>query len=310
MHIVEADSIRKVYKGRTSRSPEIVALDTLSLRVSEGEIYGLLGPNGAGKTTFIKVLLEIVFPTAGSATMFGHPLNDVRARASVGYLPENHRFPEYLTGEQVLRFYGRLSGVDDNVLDKRIPDLLALVGMSKWNRTRIRKYSKGMMQRLGLAQALVNDPGLVILDEPTDGVDPIGRKEIRSMLQELRSRGKTVFLNSHLLSEVEMVCDRVAILNHGRLIREGTVKELTTLHDEYIITHEGGIPDALRIEWEARRLHARSEGGALHLNLRDTAELNSVVDQLRSHGVLISGILVQRSTLEDMFIKAVQEDAA
>jgi len=307
MAIIEADGVTKIFNHRKKRAA-VTALSDLSLRVHEGEIFGLLGPNGAGKTTFIKVLLQIVFPTAGRAHMLGAPVGDSAAKARVGYLPENHRYPDFLTGAQVLQYYGKLSGVDSSTLARRVDDRLRLVGMQDWHKTKIRKYSKGMMQRIGLAQALINDPQLVMLDEPTDGVDPLGRKEIRDLLMRLRDEGKTVFLNSHLLSEVEMICDRVAILNKGRLVRVGTVKELTLEENVYHVDIDGGVPQELWTQWEATRVGAQQDGSTLVLSLGDIRDLNAVIDQLRAHGVLIRGITQKRQSLEDMFIDVISRE--
>ena len=193
------------------------ALKGIDLEVPEGSIYGLIGPNGAGKTTAIRMILDIIGPDAGTVEVFGSTDIDV-IRSRVGYLPEHHRMPRYLSGAQILDFYGSLCGVPRETRRSRAARLLELVGMSDWAKKKISSYSKGMQQRIGLAQALMNDPELIVLDEPTDGVDPIGRREIRDVLVDLRRQGKTIFLNSHLLSELEMVCDRVAILVQGEVV--------------------------------------------------------------------------------------------
>ncbi|MFZ1730833.1 MAG: ABC transporter ATP-binding protein [Bacteroidota bacterium] len=308
MSIINADRITKVYNPRGKGA--VTALAEMSLEIREGEIFGLLGPNGAGKTTFIKVLLEIVSATSGSAKMLGEPIGTPSAKSRVGYLPENHKYPDFLTGAQVLRYFGKLSGLPSDVCEKRITDRLQLVGMEQWHKTKIRKYSKGMMQRLGLAQALINDPKLVILDEPTDGVDPLGRKEIRDMLSRLRDEGKTIFINSHLLSEVELICDRVAILNKGKLIRIGSVKELTLQENSYRIGIEGALPKDLRLQWEATRVSVLEENGELVCSLPDLAALNAVLDQLRSSGILITSVAAKRQSLEDMFIDVISREDA
>lgn len=308
MSIIHADRITKVFNPRGKGA--VTALSELSLEVRAGEIFGLLGPNGAGKTTFIKVLLEIVAPTAGSARMLGEPIGSAPAKARVGYLPENHRYPDFLTGAQVLRYFGKLSGMSGAELERRIDDRLRLVGMEQWKNTKIRKYSKGMLQRMGLAQALINDPQLVMLDEPTDGVDPLGRKEIRDMLARLRDAGKTVFLNSHLLSEVELICDRVAILNKGRLVRIGTVRELTTTENTYRVGIRGALPGQLRLQWEATRIGMREENGELVFFLPDVDALNGVIDQLRAASVTITSVAEKRQSLEDMFIDIISREEA
>ena len=194
MHAVEVNNLTKIYSGGM-KSGRIAALKNFSLNVEEGKIFGLLGPNGAGKTTLIKILLGITSATHGDAKILGSDVSDYHIKKHVGYLPENHKFPSYLTGEQLLKFIADLSGYETGNINGRIDELLEMVAMFKWKKTKIKKYSKGMMQRIGLAQAMINDPDLIFLDEPTDGVDPIGRKEIRDILSHLKSKGKTIFVN-------------------------------------------------------------------------------------------------------------------
>src|SRR5947209_8089220 len=226
--VIETHDLWKTY-GR------IQALKGVSIRVEKGQIYGLLGQNGAGKTTLIKILLGIVRRTDGEAALFGEPAGTAAVRRRVGYLPEDHRFPEYHTGYSLMEFYGSLYGVPGNDRRRKIPETLELVGIAGRMNSKIRTYSKGMKQRLGIAQALLHDPELIMLDEPTDGVDPLGRREIRELMIRLKERGHTIFLNSHLLGEVELICDRVAILQQGLLIREGTIGELTRQKGRYEI---------------------------------------------------------------------------
>jgi ABC-2 type transport system ATP-binding protein len=300
---MEILSVTNLTKTFGSRAKSVHALQGVTLSVNQGEIFSLLGPNGAGKTTLIKCVLGIVFSTAGNGTVLGQPLGSVRAKDRIGYLPENHRYPLHLTGEQVLAYFGKLSGVRGLTLERRITDTLALVGMSEWRTTRVRKYSKGMMQRLGLAQALINDPDLIMLDEPTDGVDPVGRKEIRDILGHLKSVGKTIFLNSHLLSEVEQVSDRVAIMNHGKLIREGTVDSLLASPNRYeIVVAATGIEQARVI----LGTHVVSQSDNLFETAFDSVEaLNHAIDQLRGASLMIESIHSKRASLEDFFIKLV-----
>src|SRR5258708_5211782 len=203
--VIETRELRKNYG-------KIEALKGVTLRVEKGQIYGLLGQNGAGKTTLIKVLLGIVRKTDGEAGLLGHVAGDPSARKRVGYLPEDHQFPGYHTGFSLMDFYGALYGVPKGERRKKIPETLELVGIAGRMNSKIRTYSKGMKQRLGIAQALLHDPDLIMLDEPTDGVDPLGRREIRELMGRLKERGHTIFLNSHLLGEGELICDRVAIL--------------------------------------------------------------------------------------------------
>jgi len=228
--IIQTENLSKHFNRGKLR-----ALDGVSLQVGAARVFGLLGPNGAGKTTLVKLLLAILHETSGTATLFGKPVSDYELRRRIGYLPENHRYPDFLKGGAVMDYFGRFAGVPKAQRQQRIPELLKLVGMEKWATTKIRKYSKGMMQRLGLAVAMINDPDLLLLDEPTDGVDPIGRKEIRDIILHLKQQGKTIFINSHLLSEVEMVCDEVAIMNKGKIVVEGPVAQLTNIGLSYRI---------------------------------------------------------------------------
>src|SRR5436190_3225372 len=223
---IETEGLSKTFRSRWS-GKEVCAVDGISLRVERGTTFGLLGPNGAGKTTFVKMLLSCAHPTAGRAMVFGRDSREADARRPIGYLPENHRFPTYMTGRSMLDFYGALSGMDSAARQKRIPELLAIVGLAEWGDVRLGKYSKGMLQRVGLAQALMHAPSLLILDEPSDGVDPIGRRQIRDILNGLEEKGVTIFLNSHLLAEVELFCRDVAIIHKGKLALEGKVKDLT-----------------------------------------------------------------------------------
>ncbi len=296
--------LEKIYPGERRGGPGVHALKPLTLRIAPGEVFGLLGPNGAGKTTLVKLLLGIVYPTAGSATIMGRNIGTVASKEMVGYLPENHRYPLYLTGDGVLRYFGRLSGLDGATLRKRADELLELVNMTKWRRTKVRKYSKGMMQRLGLAQALLNDPQVIFLDEPTDGVDPVGRKEIRDIIVRLREQGRTIFLNSHLLSEVELISDRVAILNQGELVRIGTVRELTeTAHTVRIETTPEAGP---RFAELAAGLGAQEiEPTSAILDASNQAGLDHAVDTLRAAGVPIAAIVPTRQTLEQLFMQIV-----
>ena len=303
MPIIETRELTKFYSSGTKK---VLALSGLNLSVEQGTIFGLLGPNGAGKTTLIKILLSITFPTSGSANMLNHDLSDYNIKKKIGYLPENHRYPYYLTGGDVLRFFGRLSGLEGEPLNKKIDELLDLMKLSKWKKVKVKTYSKGMMQRLGLAQAMLNDPELIFLDEPTDGVDPIGRKEIRDILLELKSQSKTIFLNSHLLSEVELITDRVAILNKGKLLREGTVRELTEKKEEYRLTIEPEPSFKIPETYNGVTASLIKENSYV-LKASDTKQLNVFIDYLRQNNVLISGIVKEKSTLEDMFISLIKE---
>jgi len=306
MHAITADSLSKTYvTGFTSRR-EVKALDNVSIQVDRGEIFALLGPNGAGKTTFLRILLSLARPTSGKATMLGAEIPNTAARSRVGFLPENHRFPSFLTGEHVLRFFGKLSGVPTPLLNQRIPVLLELVGMTQWRTMKVRTYSKGMLQRLGLAQAMINDPELLFLDEPTDGVDPVGRKEIRDVLRSLKDRGKTIFLNSHLLSEVEAISDRVAILDKGVLIRTGTVSELTISEDLYVIMTVSAPSAGFWTDATALVLGVSPTAEGLDAKVSSVSGLNRIIDLLRKHGAEITSISRKRSSLEESFLSLIR----
>ncbi len=291
--------------SRTFNLGRVRALDDFSLSISPGITFGLLGPNGAGKTTFIKILLGLTRPTTGTATLFGIPVTTYRARSRIGYLPENHRFPLFLTGAQLMDYCGRLSGMRSATERRqRTEQLLKRVNMWQWRHTRIKKYSKGMMQRLGLAQALIHDPELIFLDEPTDGIDPIGRKEIRDLLLELKQAGKTIFLNSHLLSEVEAICDEVAILDKGKLLRKGSVRELTT-SDRRFQLHVSGPPGEIGVRLQGAVQSILPREDHIEITVKDNAQLNAAIDKIRAAGFLIEAIIPHRQTLEESFLQAI-----
>ena len=280
------------------------ALDDVSLEIRRGEVFGLLGANGAGKTTMVKLLLGMSRPTAGSIVIRGLDPRRARARVRVGYLPEGHRFPDYLSGVAALRLFGRLAGVQEDVLDRRVPALLELVGLADRGGEKAGRYSKGMTQRLGLAAALVDEPELLFLDEPTDGVDPVGRRHIRDVLLETRARGTTIFLNSHLLSEVERTCDRVAILDAGRVVREGSVADLTSPGHRFRIRLEGSGPAAPVPDVAGATVV--SDNGVIDVEVADLEALNQLLDAFRAQDRLIAEVFPVRAALEDVFVDAVQ----
>lgn len=224
----------------------IVAINDLTLRIAPGQVYGLLGPNGSGKSTTLKIILGLISPSKGKAEIFGLDSSRVTSRTAVGFLPESPLFYKFLTGAETLRFYGKLCGLRGPSLKRRIGELLALVGLTGARDQRLHGYSKGMLQRIGLAQALINDPRLVVLDEPTAGVDPAGSRDIRDLILDLKSRGVTVLLSSHLLGQVQEVCDRVGILANGVLVREGVVEELLALENKTEVVLENASPRLVR----------------------------------------------------------------
>jgi ABC-2 type transport system ATP-binding protein len=298
-YAIETIGLQKIYRNRW-KSREFTAVAGLSLRVPTGTKYGLLGANGAGKTTFVKMLLSAVGPTAGRARLFGRDSRDPEARRPVGYLPENYRFPTYFTGAGMLDFYGALSGMSATDRKRRTGELLELVGLTGWGEVRIKKYSKGMLQRLGLAQALMHRPQLLVLDEPTDGVDPAGRRHIREILNELTGSGVTIFLNSHLLSEVETFCDYVAILTRGELALEGKMSDLLTGRGYRITALH--VTDALRDELAALTGASRTTQDGLELTVATAEQVNVAIDRLRAAGAMIQSVIPTSSSLEELFI--------
>lgn len=300
---VDLHDVRKVYGRR------VWALRGINMQVHRGQVFGLLGPNGAGKSTLVKIIMTVIRPTHAVGTVLGAPVGDKATLARVGYLPEHHRFPRYLTGRQSLDFFAALAKVPRAQRHRRTAELLEQVGMSADADRKVGAYSKGMMQRVGLAAAMINDPDLILLDEPTDGVDPVGRRDIRDVLLQLKQRGKTVFINSHLLSELEMVCDRVAILVGGAVARQGTLDELSLGQGYYEVQFlpppgAGVGGDALA---QSLPSNATVNGDVVRVESTDAAAVQPVIDRLRAAGVTIRRVHLVRPTLEDLFMEAVQQ---
>ena len=303
---IDLSNVEKIYRGR------IRALRGVSMRVEKGEVFGLLGPNGAGKSTLVKILTTVVRPTKCSGTLLGAPVGDKATLARIGYLPENPRFPDYLTGGEVLDLFGALAKISRHDRRRRMAETLEMVGMTSWAGTRIARYSKGMRQRIGLAQALMNDPEIVFLDEPTDGVDPVGRREIREMLIRMRDDGRTVLLNSHLLSEAETVCGRVAIMVKGQVARHGALDDLTRDSRRYEIEVSGPLPS--NEGWRSllhglqARVHAPPGTADTALIVAPTDEperVQPLLDALRAAQTSVRSVKPVRATLEELFLDAV-----
>ncbi|HEX9304888.1 MAG TPA: ABC transporter ATP-binding protein [Thermoanaerobaculia bacterium] len=301
--VIEAEGLSKVYSSRFG-TRNIRALDGIDLSVGAGEVFGLLGPNGAGKTTAVKILLGLTRPTDGTARLFGIPVADPKSRQRVGYLPEGHRFPGYLTARQTLSIFGRMSGMERAVLKTRIPELLGRVRLSDWRDVKVKKFSKGMTQRLGLAAALVHDPEVLLLDEPTDGVDPVGRREIRDLLRGEAARGRAILLNSHLLSEIEQTCDRVAVLSKGKVAAQGRIADLTAQGSRYRMA-VSPADENLIAAFRASGASVERVNGHLVLTTRDLQHLNALVDMARARGGVLSELSPVRSSLEDVFVDLV-----
>lgn len=287
-----------------------IAVDNLDLCVPCGEIFGFLGPNGAGKTTTIKMLLGFTRPTSGTASLFGYPIDDDAARAHVGYVPEQPYFPKFLTVQEVVRAHASLSGVALSQMKQRSEACLNMVRMYEHQYTPLSKLSKGMTQRVGLATALIGDPKLLILDEPSSGLDPVGRKELRDLLQELKSEGKTIFLSSHLLSEMESMCDRVGVLSAGKLVACGRPAEITQGRDEVAVEIELRIRDkALSeqvAEWGGRIV--KGAEGHIHRVFVPSAQVYRLVNLLEQRCLNLISVTPQRETLEDAFLRLVGEE--
>ncbi|GAP98566.1 ABC transporter ATP-binding protein [Leptolyngbya sp. NIES-2104] len=295
--------LSKTYRTGFWMNKKVGSLNGVSLTVYEGETFGLLGQNGAGKTTLLKTLLGIVRPTSGRATVLGEPLGDRAVKQRIGYLTENPYFYDYLTGWEVLNFTGDLFGIARSQQRKRIPELLDLVGLaqSAAKKKQLRQYSKGMLQRIGLAQALMNDPDLVFLDEPMSGLDPLGRYQMREIILSLKSQGKTIFFNSHVLSDVEKICDRVALLAQGKLIAIGSMQDLLGTAEHYCVTVKGGRPEMLH-QWIP------------NLEFQDglwTGQLNGqpedLLGSLRLMNAQLISIELARPSLEEFFVRQLKE---
>ncbi len=325
--VIDLDDVAKVYPRG------VHALRGVAMQARPGEIFGLLGPNGAGKSTLVKIMMTVIRPTRARGTLLGQPIGHKPTLARVGYLPERVRFPSYLTGRQAVEFFAALAKVDRRTCRRRAAELLSLVGLERWADAKIGTYSKGMVQRAGLAQALANDPEVVLLDEPTEGLDPVSRREIRELLAKLRDQGKTVFLNSHLLGEVERVCDRVAILLAGKVVKQGTIEDLTAGSEHYEIELGGGDGPSLRqairtaLGWEpatAPTSPAAADPGAetgklpsgetvelagttLRIITGNPLRVQPVIDALRRAGLVIHAMRPVRQTLEDFFMQTVTD---
>jgi ABC-2 type transport system ATP-binding protein len=303
--VIDIVDLTKDYEVGFVKKRKVRALDQLNLEVRRGEIFGFLGPNGAGKTTTLKLLMRLIYPTQGTARILGHPIEDVSTRARIGYLPENPYFYDYLSGRELLEYTAALFGIPTEQARARGKELLSLVGLDSERANRqLRKYSKGMLQRIGIAQALVNDPEIVFMDEPMSGLDPIGRREVRDLLLALRAQGKTVFFSSHILSDVEAMCDRAAILSRGKLLRCGTVHELTGIKDAAVEVVALGIEqsDLGKFSQMVSSLQSASATpNGVHLILADDSEIDHTLSLIRECGGKIISVNPRRASLEDIF---------
>jgi len=301
-YAIEIVGLKKTYRSGVRRR-SVTALNGLDLCVNRNEIFGFLGPNGAGKTTTLKILLGLLFPTAGSARVLGKPVGDLSVKAKIGFLPENPYFYEYLTCRELLDFYCRLFSIQKSERGKRIDRLLARVSLDHVANRQVRKLSHGMLQRLGIAQSLINDPEVLFLDEPMAGLDPVGRRTIREMIHELKAEGKTIFFSSHILQDAELLCDHVGILREGRLVNTGTLQEMLTpklASYEAVVTDipEDAIEELSHI---ATKLEKREE--RFHLLINGTENLRRMERIVAQSGGLMDSLSKTRGTLEDHFIE-------
>jgi ABC-2 type transport system ATP-binding protein len=297
---IEAESLRKVFGN-------LVAVKDLTLQIKQGEVFGFLGPNGAGKTTSIKMFVGLITPTAGKASLLGSPLGDRRSLARIGFLPEHFRFQEWLTAGEFLELHGQLYGMKRSDLAGQISTLLERVGLSEFKDRRLSTFSKGMLQRIGLAQSLLNRPALVFLDEPTSGLDPVGRILVRDIIRELKTGGTCVFLNSHLLSEIEVTCDRVAFISHGEVVRMLELASLDTGRVTVSIRASGLTPEMTgNLTTWAKDISLKD--GRLTLNAVSEAVLPEINRYLVAKGVDIYEITPKHPTLEELFIETVGKD--
>jgi ABC-2 type transport system ATP-binding protein len=307
MSVIEIDNLTKDYEVGFVRKRKVRALDRLSLSVNQGEIFGFLGANGAGKTTTLKLLMRLIFPTSGSARILGSDIADISMHSRIGYLPENPYFYDYLTALEFLNFCGQIFGFSKSYRNDRAKELLNRVRLDegKWN-TQLRKFSKGMLQRVGLAQALVNDPEVVFLDEPMSGLDPIGRREVRDLIAALRQEGKTVFMCSHILSDIEVLCDRVAILKGGRLAQVGYLDELRqqTAGRNLVEVMLSGVDETrLRLHLpHADNFLLTSTPAGLRIELADEKDVDAVITALRKAGGKLVSVQPLRQSLEELFL--------
>ncbi len=306
MDAIETDALTKHYPVGFWRPRPYVALDALTISVREGDVFGFLGPNGAGKTTTLKLLMQLVYPTSGHATILGRPVGDVDIRRRIGYLPENPYFYDYLTAEELLAYFAGLFGYRAADGRNRAATLLDEVGIGAERRLPLRGFSKGMLQRVGIAQALINRPDVVFFDEPMSGLDPIGRRDIRQLILRLRDQGCTVFFSSHVLSDAEALCSRVAILAGGRLVSSGSLSDILAAHAHGWELIVGGVSRAV-IEREVPSAHRIIEygGGRCSLELPLTAPPEQVMARLAANGASIVSLNPLRETLEDFFVRQV-----
>lgn len=309
-HVVEIRDLTKDYETGFFKKKKVRAVDGISLSVRGGQIFGFLGGNGAGKTTTIKMLMSLLYPTSGTAKILGQDISDFTMHRKIGYCPENPYFYDYLTPRELLYYFGELFETDASVIRGRTEDLLEKVGLEERDRSRqLRKFSKGMLQRVGLAQSLINDPELIFLDEPMSGLDPIGRREVRELIAGLRDQGKTVFMSTHILSDVEALCDEVAILRKGKLAASGKLDDLLATHAEnqiFEVTLRGISADRLQISGVDPE-HVTSRGNAVTIRVEDEEKIDLILAEARKQGGKLASIQPTKQSLEELFVSTTVE---
>ena len=308
MLALEMQNLTKDYVVGFWRKRSVRALDDLSLQVGMGESFGFLGPNGAGKTTTLKILMRLIYPTGGTARILGAPLDDMQMRARIGYLPEQPYFYDYLTARELLTYCAKLFGMNKADTRKRTDELLKRVGLLEAADKQLRKYSKGMLQRAGLAQALINDPDVLFLDEPMSGLDPLGRREVRDLIASLRDQGKTVFFSSHVLSDVEALCDRVAIMNKGCLIESGKLSDILKSRANELEAIVTGVNDAALQEMQTFAMEITPAPEGAHVLLSSDKEIERVLSIVHRAGGRLVSINPVRESLEDLFVREISEN--
>ncbi len=307
-YIIEIENLSKDYEVGFWKKKKVRALDDLTLNVEAGQIFGFLGGNGAGKTTTIKILMSLMFPTTGTARILGSDISDFKMHSRIGYCPENPYFYDYLKARELMNYFGELFGLDAAQRNRKTEELLTKVGLDEkdWNK-QLRKFSKGMLQRVGLAQSLINEPEIVFLDEPMSGLDPIGRREIRELIAELREQGTTVFMSTHILSDIEALCDNVAILRNGKLAATGNLDELLSSSGEtqiFEITVKGAAAEVLEKEIKAisgATVSAKANGA--NIQILDEKDIDKVLPIVRNAGGNLVSVQPVRQSLEELFVK-------
>ena len=303
--VIEIENLAMDFRVGFWRKRSVPVLKGISLSVKQGEIFGFLGHNGAGKTTTLKILMRIIYPTAGQVTILGRPLEDVAMRQHIGYLPETPYFYDYLTGTELLEYFGKLHHMDAAHRAKRIPEVLEMVGLAKDAKLQLRKFSKGMLQRIGIAQAILHNPEVVFMDEPMSGLDPIGRREVRDIIVSLRDQGKTVFFSTHILSDVEVLCDRVAILRNGERVAYGRLNEIQGREISALEVITSLVPETIISQIRPFTTHIKQTAAGLHFTLKKDAELEleRIISIVHQNGGRLISVNPIRTALEDFFIK-------